>query len=193
MRLEVPGEHNVLNAAAAFAVTQIAGVPAEDALRGLAGFHGSDRRFDLKGEARGVRVIDDYAHHPTEVRAALTAARRVAGDNRVLVLFQPHLFSRTQAFAGEFAEALELADDAWVLPIYAAREDPVEGVSSDLIADAAGDSVRSAFDPQEAIAQIAAQAAEGDLVLTVGAGDVTAFGPRLLSALEDSGQAGASA
>lgn len=193
MRLEVPGEHNVLNAAAAFAVTQIAGVPAEDALRGLAGFHGSDRRFELKGEARGVRVIDDYAHHPTEVRAALTAARRVAGEDRVLVLFQPHLFSRTQAFAGEFAQALEIADDAWVLPIYAAREDPVEGVSSDLIADAAGDSVRSAFDPQEAIAQIAAQAREGDLVLTVGAGDVTAFGPRLLSALEDSGQAGASA
>lgn len=193
MRLEVPGEHNVLNAAAAFAVTQIAGVPAEDALRGLAGFHGSDRRFELKGEARGVRVFDDYAHHPTEVRAALTAARRVAGEDRVLVLFQPHLFSRTQAFAGEFAQALEIADDAWVLPIYAAREDPVEGVSSDLIADAAGDSVRSAFDPQEAIAQIAAQAREGDLVLTVGAGDVTAFGPRLLSALEDSGQAGASA
>nr|WP_204783174.1 UDP-N-acetylmuramate--L-alanine ligase [Kocuria palustris] len=193
LRLEVPGEHNVLNAAAAFAVTQIVGVPAEDALRGLAGFHGSDRRFDLKGEARGVRVIDDYAHHPTEVRAALTAARRVAGEDRVLVLFQPHLFSRTQAFAGEFAQALEIADDAWVLPIYAAREDPVEGVSSDLIADAAGDSVRSAFDPQEAIAQIAAQAREGDLVLTVGAGDVTAFGPRLLSALEDSGQAGASA
>lgn len=193
MRLEVPGEHNVLNAAAAFAVTQIVGVPAEDALRGLAGFHGSDRRFDLKGEARGVRVIDDYAHHPTEVRAALTAARRVAGEDRVLVLFQPHLFSRTQAFAGEFAQALEIADDAWVLPIYAAREDPVEGVSSDLIADAAGDSVRSAFDPQEAIAQIAARAREGDLVLTVGAGDVTAFGPRLLSALEDSGQAGASA
>ncbi|MBN6753300.1 UDP-N-acetylmuramate--L-alanine ligase [Kocuria palustris] len=193
MRLEVPGEHNVLNAAAAFAVTQIVGVPAEDALRGLAGFHGSDRRFDLKGEARGVRVIDDYAHHPTEVRAALTAARRVAGVDRVLVLFQPHLFSRTQAFAGEFAQALEIADDAWVLPIYAAREDPVEGVSSDLIADAAGDSVRSAFDPQEAIAQIAARAREGDLVLTVGAGDVTAFGPRLLSALEDSGQAGASA
>lgn len=193
MRLEVPGEHNVLNAAAAFAVTQIAGVPAEDALRGLAGFHGSDRRFDLKGEARGVRVIDDYAHHPTEVRAALAAARRVAGEHRVLVVFQPHLFSRTQAFAAEFAAALELADQAWVLPIFAAREDPLDGVSAELISEAAGASVGSVLDAQEAIAQAAAQAREGDLVLTVGAGDVTALGPRLLRALEDSGETGASA
>ncbi|WP_396350885.1 UDP-N-acetylmuramate--L-alanine ligase [Kocuria palustris] len=191
MRLEVPGEHNVLNAAAAFAVTQIAGVPAEDALRGLAKFHGSDRRFDLKGEARGIRVIDDYAHHPTEVRAALAAARRVAGEHRVLVLFQPHLFSRTRAFAPEFAEALELADRSWVLPIFAAREDPVDGVSSELISEAAGESVVSAFDPQEAVEQIAAAAQTGDLVLTVGAGDVTAFGARLLAALEDAEGIGA--
>lgn len=191
MRLAVPGEHNVLNAAAAFAVTQIAGIPAEDALRGLAEFHGSDRRFDLKGEAAGVRVVDDYAHHPTEVRAALTAARRVAEGHRVLVLFQPHLFSRTRSFAAEFGAALELADRAWVLPIFAAREDPLPGVSAELIVDAADDRVLSAPDGQAAVERIAAEAQPGDLVLTVGAGDITTFGARLLAALETRGAAGA--
>lgn len=188
LRLSVPGEHNALNAAAAFAVTQVIGLPAEDALRGLADFHGSDRRFDLKGEVRGVRVIDDYAHHPTEVRAALTAARRVADGHAVRVLFQPHLYSRTLSFAAEFAAALELADEAWVLPIFAAREDPQPGVSSELIVSAAGDSVRSAEDPVAAVAQIAAASRPGDLILTVGAGDITAYGARVLAAL-DSGEA----
>lgn len=183
MSLSVPGEHNVLNAAAAFAVAWVTGVPADDALRGLTGFHGSARRFDLRGEGHGVRVFDDYAHHPTEVAAALTAARNVAGDHRVLVLFQPHLFSRTKAFAVEFASALRLADQAWVLPIFAAREDPQPGVTSGLITEVAGDKVKEATD-EDALREIVAQASPGDLVLTVGAGDVTAYGPRLVEALK---------
>lgn len=184
MTLSVPGLHNVQNATAAFAVALATGVPAEDALRGLTGFHGSARRFDLKGEGGGVRVFDDYAHHPTEVAAALTAARNVAGSgHRVYALFQPHLFSRTQAFASEFAAALELADRAWVLPIFAAREDPVPGVTSQLITGAAGAGVTAAADVQRVLEDLVAHARPGDLVLTIGAGDVTVHGPRLVEAL----------
>lgn len=185
MTLAVPGEHNVLNAAAAFAVSSAVGIPAEEALRGLTGFHGSARRFDLKGEGNGVRVFDDYAHHPTEVAAALTAARKVAGEHKVLALFQPHLFSRTQAFAGEFAQALQIADRAWVLPVFAAREDPVPGVSSALITDAGGATVVAAAQPEDAVREIVQAAAPGDLVLTIGAGDVTVHGPRLVEALAE--------
>ncbi|KAA9394576.1 UDP-N-acetylmuramate--L-alanine ligase [Kocuria coralli] len=188
MSLSVPGDHNVLNATAAFAVAWATGVPAEDALRGLTRFHGSARRFDLKGEGNGVRVFDDYAHHPTEVAAALTAARKVAGSHRVLALFQPHLFSRTKAFSTEFAGALRIADRAWVLPIFAAREDPEPGVTSALITDVAGEHVVEAADGRAAVEEIARAAEPGDLVLTIGAGDVTAFGPQLveaLAALED--------
>lgn len=184
MTLSVPGMHNVQNATAAFAVALATGVPAEDALRGLTGFHGSARRFDLKGEGGGVRVFDDYAHHPTEVAAALTAARNVAGQGHsVYAVFQPHLFSRTQAFAAEFGAALELADRAWVLPIFAAREDPVPGVTSELITNSAGESVTAASDAQQAMAEVVGVARAGDLVLTIGAGDVTVYGPQLVEAL----------
>lgn len=184
MVLSVPGDHNVLNATAAFAVAVATGVPAEDALRGLTGFHGSARRFDFKGEGNGVRVFDDYAHHPTEVAAALTAAQTVAGGgHRVFALFQPHLFSRTQAFATEFASALRIADQAWVLPIFAAREDPVPGVSAALITDVAGEHVHQARDVNRALAELAAVARPGDLILTIGAGDVTQYGPQLVEAL----------
>lgn len=189
MSLAVPGEHNIQNAAAAFAVAQCAGVPAEDALRGLAQFHGSARRFEFKGEGQGVRVFDDYAHHPTEVAAALTAARQVAGEHRVYALFQPHLFSRTQAFAAEFAQALERADQAWVLPIFAAREDPVDGVSSALISEQASSNVHAVDDVMWAIDECVSQAAMGDVVLTIGAGDVTMYGPQVVQALERSGEA----
>ncbi|HKU03639.1 MAG TPA: UDP-N-acetylmuramate--L-alanine ligase, partial [Arthrobacter sp.] len=135
LSLQVPGRHNALNAAAAFAVALELGVEPAAAAAGLAHFAGASRRFELKGSARGVRVFDDYAHHPTEVRAALTAARSVAGGHRVHVLFQPHLFSRTREFAEQFADALNLADTALVLDIYPAREDPIPGVTSQLIAD----------------------------------------------------------
>lgn len=180
--LQVPGRHNALNAAAAVAVALELGVDAEAAARALAHFSGASRRFELKGEARGVRVYDDYAHHPTEVRAALTAARSVAGGHRVHVLFQPHLFSRTREFAREFAEALNLADTALVLDIYPAREDPIPGVSSQLIAEHLAPGGRL-VESGGAVAALTDAAGPGDIILTVGAGDVTAFGPQIVQAL----------
>ena len=183
LSLQVPGEHNLLDAAAAYAVGRELGLSAEQALAGLAVFGGAARRFEARGTARGVRVYDDYAHHPTEVAAALRAARDVAGEGRVHVLFQPHLFSRTRDFAAEFGEALSLADTVWLLPIYAAREEPIPGVSSQLVADAVTVPHRIVT-AQDAAALVAAQAAEGDLVMTLGAGDVTTQGARILSVLE---------
>ena len=180
--LQVPGRHNALNAAAAFAVALELGVDPGAAAAALAHFSGASRRFELKGEARGVRVFDDYAHHPTEVRAALAAARSVAGDHKVHVLFQPHLFSRTREFAQEFAEALNLADTALVLDIYPAREDPIPGVTSQLIADHLGAGGRLVA-ADDAVSALTATAADGDIVLTAGAGDVTAYGPRIVEAL----------
>ena len=183
LQLGVPGRHNVLNAAAAFAVGLELGVDPAAAAAGLASFSGAARRFEAKGEAGGVRVFDDYAHHPTEVAAALGAARTVAGEHRVHVLFQPHLFSRTQEFAEEFAAALSLADTVRVLDIYAAREDPVEGVTSRLISDLL--TVPGGYAPNAhgALQDIARSARSGDIILTVGAGDVTRFGPLLVDQL----------
>ncbi|GAC1480827.1 MAG: hypothetical protein NVS1B16_11610 [Pseudarthrobacter sp.] len=168
--------------AAAVAVALELGVDADAAAQALSHFSGASRRFELKGEARGVRVFDDYAHHPTEVRAALTAARSVAGGHKVHVLFQPHLFSRTREFASEFAEALKLADTALVLDIYPAREDPIPGVTSQLIADHLGPGGRL-VQPAEAAASLVRAAEPGDIILTVGAGDVTGFGPQIVQAL----------
>ncbi|MEE9097850.1 UDP-N-acetylmuramate--L-alanine ligase [Pseudarthrobacter phenanthrenivorans] len=182
LSLQVPGRHNALNAAAAFAVALELGVDPAAAADGLAHFSGASRRFELKGTVRGVRVFDDYAHHPTEVRAALTAARSVAGDHKVHVLFQPHLFSRTREFAAEFADALNLADTALVLDIYPAREDPIPGVTSQLIADHLTGGGRL-VGPGDAVRSLVEAAVDGDVVLTVGAGDVTAYGPRIVEAL----------
>ena len=182
LSLQVPGRHNALNAAAAFAVALELGVDPVAAAAGLAHFAGASRRFELKGSVRGVRVFDDYAHHPTEVRAALTAARSVAGGHKVHVLFQPHLFSRTREFAAQFADALNLADTALVLDIYPAREDPIPGVTSQLIADHLNEGGRLAS-AADAVETLAKAAADGDVVLTVGAGDVTAYGPRIVEAL----------
>lgn len=181
LELQVPGRHNALNAAAAFAVALELGVAPAAAAAALGHFTGASRRFELKGQGRSVRVYDDYAHHPTEVRAALSAARSVAGGHKVHVLFQPHLFSRTREFAGEFASALGAADTALVLDIYPAREDPIPGVTSSLISDrlSNGRLVTGA----EAVDAIAAVATEGDVVITVGAGDVTAYGPAIVEAL----------
>ncbi|HET8880061.1 MAG TPA: UDP-N-acetylmuramate--L-alanine ligase [Arthrobacter sp.] len=181
--LQVPGRHNALNAAAAFAVALELGVAPEAAAAALGRFTGAARRFEFKGEGCGVRVYDDYAHHPTEVRAALAAARSVAGHHRVHVLFQPHLFSRTREFAQEFAEALNTADTALVLDIYPAREDPIPGVTSQLIADHLGPHGRLVGPGADAVQAVLAAAAAGDIVLTAGAGDVTAYGPLLVEAL----------
>ena len=183
LRLQVPGRHNVLNAAAAFAVALDLGIDPQTAADGLAAFSGAARRFEAKGAARGVRVFDDYAHHPTEVAAALQAARAVAGENAVHVLFQPHLFSRTRNFAAEFAAALDLADSVTVLDIYPAREDPIPGVTSELITDRLRTPGTVAPDPLSAVRGIADRSVEGDIVLTVGAGDVTQYGPVILEAL----------
>ncbi|WP_026542510.1 UDP-N-acetylmuramate--L-alanine ligase [Paenarthrobacter nicotinovorans] len=181
VELQVPGRHNALNAAAAFAVAVELGVEPEAAATALGHFTGASRRFELKGQGRGVRVYDDYAHHPTEVRAALSAARSVAGGSKVHVLFQPHLFSRTREFAKEFASALDAADTALILDIYPAREDPIPGVTSALIADqlATGRLVSAG----EAVEVLTGTARDGDVVLTVGAGDVTAYGPVIVEAL----------
>lgn len=182
LELQVPGRHNALNAAAAFAVAVELGVAPGAAAAALGHFTGASRRFEFKGQGRGVRVYDDYAHHPTEVRAALSAARSVAGGNKVHVLFQPHLFSRTREFAEQFAEALGESDTALVLDIYPAREDPIPGVTSALITERLK-SGRLVAGGQEALDAVLAAAGEGDIVLTVGAGDVTAYGPRIVELL----------
>lgn len=184
LELAVPGAHNVADAAAAFAVGLAAGAEPEALARGLAGFHGSARRFDLKGSAHGVRVFDDYAHHPTEVAAALRAARDVAAGHRVYAIFQPHLYSRTRQFAVEFAQALELADEAYVLDVFGARETPLPGITGDTIVQhSVSGRVHGTPRAADAVARAAAAAGEGDLILTLGAGDVTALGPQLVDRL----------
>ena len=139
--------------------------------------------MELKGEADGVRVLDSYAHHPTELTADLTAARDVAAGGRVIAVFQPHLYSRTRIFAAEFGAALGLADEALVLDVYAAREDPEPGVTGHLIAAAVPGGAHYLPDRGEVPAAVAGLAKPGDLVLTMGAGDVTALGPLIVAAL----------
>ncbi|AIX99714.1 UDP-N-acetylmuramate-L-alanine ligase [Arthrobacter sp. PAMC 25486] len=187
LHLGVPGDHNLSNAGAALAVAVGLGVDVAAAVAALATFSGAARRFEAKGEGRGVAVFDDYAHHPTEVRAALLAARTVAGDHRVHVLFQPHLFSRTAEFAKEFAQALDLADTVAVLDIFPAREDPIPGVTSELITAELHTPFGYAPDSASAVAQLAGGAVAGDVILTVGAGDVTDLGSALVAALQGHG------
>lgn len=174
-----PGLHNALNATAAVGVGLAAGLSLSEAAGALARFRGSSRRFELKGEVNGVRVIDDYAHHPTEVAAVLSAAGSAA-QGRVHALFQPHLFSRTRDFAVEFGEALKAADTTALLEIYPAREEPIPGVSAELLG-------HKVLDRSAAAAALAAAAEPGDIILTMGAGDVTALAPEILSALEELG------
>ena len=176
--LKVPGAHNALNAAAAVAVGLRTGLSLREAAAGVSAFTGSSRRFELRGEVAGVRVYDDYAHHPTEVSAVLKAAASFAPGGRVHAVFQPHLFSRTQTFAAEFGAALQAADTVTVLEIYPAREEPIAGVSSALL----GQPVRSR---EETVAQICAAAEPGDLVLTIGAGDVTHLAGEIVTALQE--------
>jgi UDP-N-acetylmuramate--alanine ligase len=186
LQLRVPGAHNALDAAAAWTTGLRLGFDPACLADGLAGFAGTRRRFETKGFASGVRVIDDYAHHPTKVAAVLAAVRGVSGDGRVLVLFQPHLYSRTRIFAAEFGAALGLADEVVVLDVYGAREDPEPGVTGDLVAGAVPlppDRVAYEPDREAAVRRVADRAAPGDVVLTVGAGDVTALGPALLARL----------
>ena len=187
LELSVPGQHNLRNAAAALCCALIGGFDAADAARALTAFTGSARRFEFKGERRGVRVYDDYAHHPTEVAAALEAARTASGGHNVYAVFQPHLFSRTREFAAEFAEALSLADRAYVVDIFPAREEPIEGVTSRLITESGHTEVRYASSSGEAAGRVASAASEGDIVMTIGAGDVTTFGDKILDELSEGG------
>lgn len=184
--IDAPGEHMAANATAVLAVGLELGIAADVMTRGLGAFTGVRRRFELVGRVDGIRVFDDYAHHPTEVAATLRAARSVADGGRVIVVFQPHLYSRTEMFASGFASALTLADIAMVLDVYGAREDPVPGVTGELIVGAVDPNqadarfVRSMAAAPEAVA---AEARAGDVVLTMGAGDVTLLGPEILRAL----------
>jgi UDP-N-acetylmuramate--alanine ligase len=184
--VSVPGRHYASNAVAALAAGVALGVPAADLAAALAAYTGVKRRLQLKGEAAGVQVIDSYAHHPTEMTADLEAMRAAAGDARILVVFQPHLFSRTQELGKEMGQALTLADASVVLDIYPAREDPVPGVTSDLVieaARAAGAEVSALRDPARVPDAVAGMVRPGDLVLTMGAGDVTDLGPLILDRL----------
>jgi UDP-N-acetylmuramate--alanine ligase len=185
--LAVPGEHNRRNAAAALAALELAGVEGAEAARTIVEFRGAGRRLERKGVAGGVVVLDDYAHHPAEIAAGI-AAVRAAGDGRVLVLFQPHLYSRTMHLAHEFGRALAEADAVCVTEIYPAREQPVAGVSGKLIVDALserrpGMPIGFAPEVEDGARLLAAHARAGDTVLTVGAGDVDRAAAVLLEAL----------
>ncbi|MGV9297669.1 UDP-N-acetylmuramate--L-alanine ligase [Amycolatopsis sp. NPDC003676] len=184
LRVAVPGEHMALNAVAALLAGLELGAPLDGMAAGLAAFGGVRRRFEFKGRAGDVRVYDDYAHHPTEVAAQLRAVRTAAGNGRVVVVFQPHLFSRTQTFAAEFAEALSLADEVVVLDVFGAREEPVPGVTGALIADRVTVPVhyQPAFDVAAGL--VADLVRPGDLAITMGAGDVTQLGPEILAELD---------
>ncbi|MEU5342668.1 UDP-N-acetylmuramate--L-alanine ligase [Streptomyces sp. NPDC020766] len=184
--VSVPGRHYAHNAVAALAAGAALGIPAAELAPAIASYTGVKRRLQLKGEEAGVQVIDSYAHHPTEMTADLEAMRAAAGDARILVVFQPHLFSRTQELGKEMGESLALADASVVLDIYPAREDPIPGVTSELIieaARAAGADVTPAKDKAAVPAVVAGMAKPGDLVLTMGAGDVTDLGPEILTRL----------
>jgi len=196
LTLGIPGRHNALNATAAFAMAVELGFAPPRVTAALAGYLGARRRMEPKGEARGVRVLDSYAHHPTELAADLRAARDLAeggpgGDlppgkarGRVIAVFQPHLYSRTRLFAAKFGEALGLADEAVVLDVYAAREDPEPGVTGELVVAAVPDGKgRFVPDMDQVPLVVAGLARPGDVVLTMGAGDVTKLGPRLVAEL----------
>ena len=184
--VSVPGRHYALNAVAALAAGAALGVPAAELAPAIAAYTGVKRRLQLKGEAAGAQVIDSYAHHPTEMTADLQAMRSAAGDGRIVVVYQPHLFSRTQELGKEMGEALALADASLVLDIYPAREDPIPGITSELVVDAAratGADVTPVHDKSEVPSLVAGMTKPGDLVLTMGAGDVTDLGPLILDRL----------
>jgi UDP-N-acetylmuramate--alanine ligase len=174
VELRLPGEHNRLNAGAALAALELAGVPHDEAAPVLREFRGTTRRFEVR-EAGGMTIVDDYGHHPTEIAATIAAVRERWPDARLRVLFQPHLYSRTRHLARELGEALAAADDLAVTDVYPAREQPVEGVTGKLVVDAASDAgALPAWTPtvEEGVAHLLAHAASGDILLTIGAGDV---------------------
>jgi UDP-N-acetylmuramate--alanine ligase len=186
-RLHVPGVHNVLNATAAIAVGVGLDIDIEHVRSALENFRGVDRRFQLRGTAAGVSVIDDYGHHPTEVRATLAAARQ-CGFRKIHVVFQPHRYTRTQLLIDEFTTAFHDADTLLILDIYAASEPPIEGITGEALAqriqEAGNDEARYAASFAEAIELVVARAREGDMILTLGAGSVSQLGPAILERLQ---------
>ena len=182
IELQVPGHHNLLNAAAVLATGLNLGFTAPELLTGLAVFRGTGRRFELKGTVHGIRVIDDYGHHPTEIDVTLKAARRFAGDGRLIVIFQPHRYSRTKAFSSQFAKVLDLADRAIVLEVYAASEKPSAGVTSRLITDAMshGEYIPNFIEVTDSVID---SAEPQDVIITLGAGDVSSLAPIIVDGL----------
>ena len=182
IELQVPGHHNLLNAAAVLATGLNLGFPAPELLTGLSVFRGTGRRFELIGTVHGVRVIDDYGHHPTEIDVTLKAARRFAGDGRLIVIFQPHRYSRTKAFSAQFAKALDVADRAIVLEVYAASEKPIAGVTSRLITGAMnqGEYIPNFIEVTDSVIDTAQPQ---DVIITLGAGDVSSLAPIIVDGL----------
>lgn len=184
--LSVAGRHNAINAAGAVATLIGLGFDFKRALDEVVRFGGTERRFELHGQRRGVSVYDDFAHHPTEVAAALNGARAVVGSGKLVTVFQPHLYSRTRLFAKEFAKALEASDQVVLLDIYAAREDPEPGVTGELIYNASLAKNKIHYVPNwsDAPAVAAELAGPGDFIVTMGCGDVYKMVPEILEALE---------
>ena len=190
-RLRVPGAHNVLNALAATGISLQLELPGNEIARGLEAYGGVDRRFQVRGEERGVMVVDDYGHHPAEIQATLRAARQL--ERRILVLFQPHRYSRTGDLLSDFAASFGLADYVGVLDIYGAGESPIEGVSSALLAEAirrGGHSRVTYFSKKEDATEVfSSEAKNGDIVLLLGAGDINQLAPVILHRLRAAGSA----
>ncbi|MBS9532991.1 UDP-N-acetylmuramate--L-alanine ligase [Mycobacterium sp. M1] len=188
MRLSIPGRHMALNALGALLAATEIGAPLDAVLDGLAGFEGVRRRFELVDAVGSVRVFDDYAHHPTEIAATLAAVRAMLtelGAGRSVVVFQPHLYSRTKTFAAEFGAALSGADEVFVLDVYGAREQPIPGVSGAIVAEHVRVPVHYLPDFSAVPAAVAAAAVPGDVIVTMGAGDVTILGPEIVTALHE--------
>jgi UDP-N-acetylmuramate--alanine ligase len=184
VRLRLPGRHNVWNALAAVAAGRELLIPFDTIARALAAFTGVVRRFELKGERSGVLVVDDYAHHPTEIRATLSAARQVYPERRLVALFQPHLFSRTRDFTDDFGRALSAADVNIVMDVYPSREAPIPGVTGELVAEAARRAgharVIYTHEKKRVVDTLEQTLTSGDLLVTLGAGDVVKFGEEYL-------------
>ena len=186
LSLTIPGSHNIENATAALAAGIKLGAPVADLLVGLNKFSGAKRRFENRGTVAGVTVIDDYGHHPTEVRVTLDTAKRFAGSGRVIAIFQPHRYSRTAMFDNEFAQVLQIADHTYLLEIYAASEAAIPGVSSILISNKMPPE-KVTFEPSmiDVVSSAVADAKSGDLIITLGAGDVNLLVPLILQTLEE--------
>jgi len=186
-RLHVPGVHNVLNATAAIAVGIGLDIPVPNIQEALENFRGVDRRFQIRGQAAGVTVIDDYGHHPTEIRATLAAARQ-CGYRKIHVIFQPHRYTRTRDLMDEFATAFSDADSLIVLDIYPASEQPIEGITGEALAgrilEKRQTSATYVASFEDAVNSATASATEGDMILTLGAGSVSQLGPMVLERLQ---------